>query len=117
MAARVAAAGGGVTARRRKVGLDAAELRVDGGADTTVYVGEPILPHGISIQVRCKLTEAAAMTVFLVTMAREIDKGVRLQAHEKPQADHVPSGALDVPEDDYDESQRRHGRPFIGFQL
>lgn len=95
----------------------AADLRVDGGADTTVYVGEPILPHGVSLQVRCKLTETAAMTVWLVTLAREIDGKLTLRPEEMPQADHVPAGALDVPEDEYDESQRRHGRPFIGFQL
>ncbi len=89
-------------------------LVVPAGAETQVAVGEPILPHGMSWTVRCRIEDVPAVTQHLLLLAQECEGSWRLRREQMPMADGVPSGALDVPEDEWDATQRRSRRR-VGF--
>lgn len=88
---------------------DQVTLTVPQGAETQVTVGEPILPHGIAWTVRCKIEDAAAVSVWLVQLARDMEGSWRLGRDQQPRADAAGPAAVAWVEDEYYEGRRRLG--------
>lgn len=83
-----------------------------------VSVGSPILPVGVQFSVEVPFSMADEATVKLVELARLVEPHLKLQEHELPQAEHVPSaGPVEVGDDDAYESRRRpRKRRRVGFK-
>lgn len=102
-----------MTAAKKRRAARAPTLTVPAGAETNVAIGEPILPHGMSWTVRCRIEDVPAVTQHLLLLAQECEASWRLRREQMPMADGVPSGVLEVPEDEWDPNQRRPRR--VGF--